>query len=70
MEGRGVTEEEFEEVLGDALLFYAQDYDEEISVKTFEAAGVLTRNKGLVVTTEDGTEFQVTIVKSRAGRKS
>jgi len=34
-------------------------------VSTFEEAGVLTRDAGLVVTATDGTEFQVTIVHSR-----
>ena len=34
-------------------------------VRTFEAAGVLTQNKGLVVTFADDTQLQVTIVRSR-----
>lgn len=34
-------------------------------VRTFEEDGVLTYNKGLVITTEDGSEFQITIVQSR-----
>ncbi len=37
-------------------------------VVTFKDAGVLTRNEGLVVTLDDGTEFQLTIVRSRTGR--
>ena len=32
---------------------------------TFEEAGVLTNNQGLVVHTSDGSKFQVTIVQSR-----
>lgn len=35
------------------------------SVYTFEDAGLLTRNKGLVIKTDDGSAFQITIVKSR-----
>lgn len=35
------------------------------SVYTFDEAGLLTRNKGLVIKTEDGSAFQITIVKSR-----
>ena len=35
------------------------------SVSTFREAGVLTRNEGLVLRMEDGTEFQVTVVQSR-----
>lgn len=34
-------------------------------VTTFAEAGVLTTNKGLVVTLGGGQEFQVTIVQSR-----
>ena len=33
-------------------------------VETFEDAGVLTMNKGLVVKLPNGQEFQVTIVES------
>ena len=34
-------------------------------VDTYEEVGVLTTDPGLVITTDDGTEFQVTIVQSR-----
>ncbi len=34
-------------------------------VRTYEEEGVLTNNAGLVITTADGSELQVTIVKSR-----
>jgi len=34
-------------------------------VSTFEEAGVLTTDAGLVVTATDGTEFQVTIIQAR-----
>ena len=34
-------------------------------VATFEEAGVLTMNRGLVVTMDDGAEFQLTVVRSR-----
>ena len=34
-------------------------------VRTFEQAGVMTYNKGLVISLPDGTEFQLTIVQSR-----
>lgn len=39
------------------------------SVSTFDEAGVLTRNKGLVVRMGDGSEFQITIVQSRTGHE-
>lgn len=35
------------------------------SFKTFEEAGVMTKNNGVVVRMEDGSEFQITVVKSR-----
>ena len=34
-------------------------------VRTFEDAGVMTYNKGLVISLSDGSEFQITIVQSR-----
>lgn len=35
------------------------------SVRSFDDLGVLSDNKGVVVRLEDGSEFQLTIVKSR-----
>ncbi len=35
------------------------------SVQTFEQAGVPSEDRGLVVTMADGSEFQITIVKSQ-----
>lgn len=58
-----VTEQEFTERLGD-LLFE----NEELGVsttRTFDEAGVLTSNQGLVVTLENGDQFQLTVVRSR-----
>lgn len=34
-------------------------------VTTFEEQGVLTTDKGLIIRFQDGSEFQVTIVRSR-----
>ena len=34
-------------------------------VSTYDEAGVLTQDAGLVITTADGSEFQLTIVQSR-----
>ena len=34
-------------------------------VRTFENAGIMTYNKGLVIQLPDGSEFQLTIVQSR-----
>ena len=38
---------------------------ENIRVETYEQAGVMTYNEGLVLTLPDGTEYQLTIVQSR-----
>lgn len=38
---------------------------ENLQVQTYDNAGIMTYNKGLVITLPDGSEFQVTIVQSR-----
>ena len=38
---------------------------EGLEVETYEEAGMLTRNDGLVIKAEDGSEYQVTIVQSK-----
>jgi hypothetical protein len=48
----------------DSLADEGVDKLESISWKTYEEAGMLTSDKGLVITV-DGVEFQVTIVRSR-----
>lgn len=35
------------------------------TIRTYEDAGVLTRNRGLVIQLPGGDEFQLTIVQSR-----
>jgi hypothetical protein len=32
---------------------------------TFKVAGLLTNNKGLVIETDDGSEFQIRVIKSK-----
>ena len=61
-----------EETLQDGLReLITEGYDsseicwENLRVRTFEDAGVMTYNKGLVIELPDGTEFQLTIVQSR-----
>ena len=34
-------------------------------VRTYDEAGILTTNRGLVLRMKDGAEFQLTLVKSR-----
>jgi len=41
------------------------DDDEKPTVRSFEEAGVMTCNAGLVFRTPDGQEFQISVVKSR-----
>ena len=47
---------------------YPEDLPEELSgvemVRTFEEAGILTYNKGLVIRMKSGAEFQLTVVRS------
>jgi hypothetical protein len=48
---------------------YPEDLPAELAtvemVQTFEEAGIMTNNKGLVVRMKDAREFQITIVQSR-----
>lgn len=69
-----MSEQEVQELLRAALESH-EPYDDEASVvgagpvvtQTFEELGVLTSDAGFVIRLADGSEFQVTIVKSRAG---
>jgi hypothetical protein len=63
-----LTEREFQDNLQDALYELAEErpWDELAvdSIDTFEQAGVLTLNKGLVVRLNNGQCFQLTIVEA------
>lgn len=52
------TENELQDLLADLLC------EDASHVSTFTDAGIMTNNKGVVVTFESGAEFQVTIVQS------
>ena len=56
--------EQVESNLIDTLL-YADKFDELISMVSFENGGVLTNDRGITIRYEDGSEFQITIVKTR-----
>ena len=56
-----MNEKDVEEIITELMA----DHDQILRVQTFEAAGVLTTNNGLVIRTEDGSEFQITIIQSR-----
>jgi len=60
----------------EAVLFARNDADDPAAelaehlagiwqIATYDDVGMLTRDKGLVIETTDGAEFQVTIVESR-----
>jgi len=60
-----LTEEEFETVLAEAIEDYVDDNGLPLTqIETLDEAGLLTRNRGLVVRI-GRAEFQVTIVRSR-----
>lgn len=54
-----MEEYEFAEVLADALEVHAG-----ADSRSFAQGGLMTSDTGLVVRLEDGSEFQVTIVRS------
>ena len=64
-----VTEDTMQDGLMELISEAAEDSFEigweEAEVRTFEQAGIMTYNKGLVISLPDGTEFQLTIVQSR-----
>ena len=64
--------------LSDVLAGNLFDEDEDIDVvqsvvkrvSSFEDAGMLTRNEGMVLRLQDGSEFQITIVQSQSARSA
>lgn len=67
-EDMDITEETMQGALCDLLAGYTDSSEidwADVRVRTFEDAGVLTYNKGLVISLPDGSEFQLTIVQSR-----
>ena len=67
-----MNEREIAQVIGDALLM-AERNDEDgdleglvgVELDEFKSAGILTRDAGLVIRLKDGSEFQITVVRSR-----
>ena len=60
-----MTESEFAEYLDEALRWSSEETGMIIGTGSFESVGMMTRNEGLVVRMKDGSEFQITVVKSR-----
>ena len=64
-EREDLSEQELEELLTQAIECFADEGEMPCAhIRTFEDAGVLTMNRGLVVQIGDA-EFQLTIVRSR-----
>ena len=59
----GPNEWNMQNILTDALEAYAEEERRPLKIRTFEDAGLLTRDNGLVVEIE-GSLFQLTIVKA------
>ncbi len=62
-----MNEFQFSEAIEDLLDDVPEEavlYDEVKRTSSFESAGILTSNAGLVVRLKDGTEFQITVVQS------
>lgn len=64
-----MTEKEIESYLAEAIQLRNEESDSDsepnIDALSYEEAGILTRDEGLVLRTPDGDEFQITIVRSR-----
>lgn len=70
-----MTPREFEKWLAEAINAEAAEQADEgedpiRAVDTYEEAGILTSDRGLVVRFEDGSEIQVTLVLSRRGHEN
>jgi len=62
---KNMNEHEFAEYLDEALLWASEEDGMIIGSSSFEDVGMLTHNEGLVVRMKDGSEFQITVVKSK-----
>ena len=68
-----MTEREIEAILN-ALQYESGEDGEPVleqldSASSFEDAGIMTRNRGVVWRMADGSEFQITIVQSAMGHR-
>jgi hypothetical protein len=59
------TPENLETILIDALEYYQEEEGTKIKTRTYSDVGMLTTDRGLVVSLPDGSQFQVTIVQSK-----
>lgn len=63
-----MNEEDFQDIIEKAIDHELFEFGRFCQIETFEDAGILTMNKGLVVRLHDGSEFQITIVQSKTTR--
>lgn len=54
-----MDEKDLTNAISEGIIDYLED--EDFDLKTYEEAGVLTNDKGLVFKSKDGNEFQITI---------
>ena len=59
------TEQQMQDYLKEVLIWSSQEDNEIKTIDTFEEMGVMTNNKGLLVRMQDGSRFQLVVVKSR-----
>ena len=59
-----MNEIDIETILYEALQD-EEEFPEITNVRTFNEAALLTRNRGVVITTKDGSQFELTIVQRR-----
>ena len=66
--GEQFTEDTLQNALRELITEGYDSYEmcwENLQVRTFAEAGLMTWNRGLVITLPDGSEYQLTIVRSR-----
>ena len=63
---RKMSEVDVENFLTEALYMFAEESNKEIEVLSFREAGVMTKNKGVILKTDDGSAFQIDIVTTRS----
>lgn len=59
------TEQQMQDYLKETLDWASNEDGMIKTIDTFEEMGVMTNNKGLLVRMQDGSRFQLVIVKSR-----
>lgn len=60
-----LTEEDLDNTEESLVQDIKEFLEDAFTVETFEEAGVMTNNKGLVVTTASGKQFQVQVLRSK-----